>query len=97
MAAIYILSGYQNYFNRQIKPPKELVAAYPQNLVSYWDAGNVTTVVNFNPSDGVITHHTVGRPGNPYDGSGDYFLWTEDGVNVDSRWFIIESQRKCAG
>lgn len=93
MAAIYILSGYQNYFNRQIKEPKELVAAYPQNLVSYYDTGNVTQVINFNPSDGVITHHVVGRPENTYDGSGDYFLWTEDGVNVTSRWFIIESTR----
>lgn len=93
MAAIYILSGYQNYFNRQIKEPKELVAAYPQNLISYYDTGNVTQVLNFNPSDGVITHHVVGRPENPYDGSGDYFLWTEDGVNVTSRWFIIESTR----
>lgn len=93
MAAIYVLSGYQNYFNRQIKEPKELVAAYPQNLVSYYDTGDVNQVVNFNPSDGVITHHVVGRPENPYDGSGDYFLWTEDGVNVTYRWFIIESTR----
>lgn len=97
MAAIYILSGYQNYFNRQIKEPKELVAAYPQNLISYYDTGNVTQVLNFNPSDGVITHHIVGRPENSYDGSGDYFLWTEDGVNVTSRWFIIESTRTRQG
>ena len=97
MAAIYILSGYQNYFNRQIKEPKELVAAYPQNLVSYYDTGNVTQVINFNPADGVIAHHTVGRPENPYDGSGDYFLWSEDGVNVTSRWFIIESTRTRQG
>ena len=97
MAAIYILSGYQNYFNRQIKEPKELVAAYPQNLVSYYDTGNVTQVINFNPADGVIAHHTVGRPENPYDGSGDYFLWSEDGLNVTSRWFIIESTRTRQG
>ena len=97
MAAIYILSGYQNYFNRQIKEPKELVAAYPQNLVSYYDTGNVTQVLNFNPADGVIAHHTVGRPENPYDGSGDYFLWSEDGINVTSRWFIIESTRTRQG
>ena len=97
MAAIYILSGYQNYFNRQIKEPKELVAAYPQDLISYYDTGNVTQVINFNPADGVIAHHTVGRPENPYDGSGDYFLYTEDGVNVTSRWFIIESTRTRQG
>lgn len=97
MAAIYILSGYQNYFNRQIKEPKELVAAYPQNLVSYYDTGNVTQVINFNPADGVIAHHTVGRPDNPFDGLGDYFLYTEDGVNVTSRWFIIDSTRTRQG
>lgn len=97
MAAIYILSGYQNYFNRQIKEPKEMVAAYPSNYVSYWDAGNTTQVLNFNPSDGVITHHVVGRPDKPYDGSGDYFLWTEDGITVTSRWFIIESVRTRQG
>lgn len=97
MAAIYILSGYQNYFNRQIKEPKELVAAYPQDLISYYDTGNVTQVINFNPADGVIAHHTVGRPENPYDGLGDYFLYTEDGVNVTSRWFIIESTRTRQG
>lgn len=97
MAAIYILSGYQNYFNRQIKEPKELVAAYPQNLVSYYDTGNTTQVINFNPADGVIAHHTVGRPENPYDGLGDYFLWSEDGFNVTSRWFIIESTRTRQG
>lgn len=97
MAAIYILSGYQNYFNRQIKEPKEMVAAYPSNLVSYWDAGNTTQVLNFNPNDGVITHHIVGRPDKPFDGSGDYFLWTEDGITVTSRWFIIESKRTRQG
>lgn len=97
MAAIYILSGYQNYFNRQIKEPKELVAAYPQDLISYYDTGNVTQVINFNPADGVIAHHTVGRPENPYDGLGDYFLYTEDGVNVTSRWFIVESTRTRQG
>ena len=97
MAAIYILSGYQNYFNRQIKEPKELVAAYPQNLVSYYDTGNTTQVINFNPADGVIAHHTVGRPENPYDGLGDYFLWSEDGLNITSRWFIIESTRTRQG
>ena len=89
MAAIYILSGYQNYFNRQIKPPKELVAAYPQNLISYYD----NNIINFNPADGVITSHVLGRQSNPYDGSGDYFLYSQDGVNVTSRWFIIESVR----
>lgn len=93
MAAIYILSGYQNYFNRQIKPPKELVAAYPQNLVSYYDRD----IINFNPADGVITSHVLGRQSNPYDGSGDYFLYSQDGVNVTSRWFIIESLRNAYG
>ena len=57
----------------------------------------MTQVINFNPADGVIAHHTVGRPENPYDGSGDYFLYTEDGVNVTSRWFIIESTRTRQG
>lgn len=93
MAAIYILSGYQNYFNRQIKEPKELVAAYPQNLVSYYDRD----IINFNPADGVITSHVLGRQSNPYDGSGDYFLYSQDGVNVTSRWFIIESLRNAYG
>ena len=92
MPSIYILDNYNNYFNREIKTPKQKVAEYPNPY--YYEN---SSVLNFNPDDGVSTSYLSGRQSNPYDGLGDYLLYSDDGINVSSRWFIIESKRKCAG
>ena len=92
MPSIYILDNYNNYFNREIKMPRQTVAEYPDPY--YYEN---SSVLNFNPGDGVSTSHSLGRQTNPYDGLGDYLLYSDDGINVSSRWFIIESKRKCAG
>ena len=92
MPSIYILDNYNNYFNREIKTPRQTLAEYPDPY--YYEN---SSVLNFNPGDGVSTSHSLGRQTNPYDGLGDYLLYSDDGVNVSSRWFIIDSKRKCAG
>lgn len=91
MPSIYILSGFCNYFNRDKRRPRNTLTQYPDP--SYYD----NNIINFNPSDGVMTSHVLGRQSNPYDGSGDYFLYSEDGIKVTSRWFIIESVRNAYG
>ena len=87
MAQIYIYN-YNNYYNRQVK--KE------SNVAAYGDPVYYQSSINFNPNDGVNTTVTVGMVSSPYDGSGDYLLYTEDdatGVEIVSRWFIIDATR----
>ena len=93
MPSIFILKGWNNYFNRKIKKPLENISDY-NDFIDYEET---SLVLNFNPNDGVIATHILGRENNPYDGSGDYFIYSEDGITVSSRWFIIESVRKCKG
>ena len=93
MPSIFILKGWNNYFNRKIKKPLANISDY-NDFIDYEET---SLVLNFNPNDGVIATHILGRENNPYDGSGDYFIYSEDGITVSSRWFIIESVRKCKG
>lgn len=93
MPSVFVLSGWNNYFNRKIKKPLENVSDYNE-FITYEET---SLVLNFNPNDGVIANHILGRENNPYDGTGDYFIYSEDGSTVSSRWFIIEAVRKCKG
>ena len=90
MATLFIYH-YNNYYNRKLKKEEELQ-----------DYGNpiiveTGTFSNFNPNDGVTTKIILGRQNNPYDGSGDYLIYSENNVDITSRWFIIEQQRTMGG
>lgn len=82
---LYVLK-YNNYYNRKIKAPLPNVTDY-QNYI-YASLGQT----NFNPGDGVATHHDI-----PLDiDDGDYLI-VASGNQVVSRWFIIDHNRICIG
>lgn len=90
MATLYYYT-YNNYYNRRLKK-EDTLEAYGTPI--FIETGNN---LNFNPNDGVNTEDTAGRYGNPYNGNADYAIYSEDNVNITSRWFIIEQTRKLKG
>lgn len=81
---------FNNYYNRQVKR-LENVEAYRPYLIGS------RTVESFNPNDGVATILTLGGA-TLWDGDiPDYLVVSDDGVNVISRWFILEARRKRKG
>lgn len=88
MATLYAFK-FNNYYNRRVKKFDNL-NDYPEP--EYIETG---TYCNFNPNDGINTEIVLGRPGhNNYYGDCDYFIYSDDNVNITSRWFIIEQTRK---
>ena len=93
-----LLLHYNNYFNRIIKK-ENTIADYKAADADYKEASNI----NFNPGDGVNTSLVLGLGQNGSLFEGDEFDYlvaykVVDNVNViDSRWFIIEQDRKRAG
>ena len=82
---LYVLK-YNNYYNREIKAPLPNVTDYQDYI--YASLGQT----NFNPGDGVATHHDI-----PLDiDDGDYLI-VASGTQVVSRWFIIDHDRVCRG
>lgn len=82
---LYVLK-YNNYYNRKIKAPLPNVTDYQDYI--YASLGQT----NFNPGDGVATHHDI-----PLDiDDGDYLI-VASGTQVVSRWFIIDHDRICIG
>ena len=103
MKTLYILSGFNNYYNRMVKLPGDTREDYPQEIYTL-DA------TNFVPNDNVDTKHVVGTY--DYSGEGDYLIVTEMmQVPIDDkdpptlawkeivvqRWFIIDSVRNRQG
>lgn len=88
MPSIFIYN-YNNYYNRLFKREG--------SLALYGEPIHIQTGVNFNPNDGVNTQMDIGKAGNPYDGFGDYLIYSDDDVNITSRWFIIEAVRTRKG
>lgn len=82
---LYVLK-YNNYYNREIKAPLPNVTDYQKYL--YASLGQT----NFNPNDGVSTHHDVTLDID----DGDYLI-VASGNTVVSRWFIIDHSRICRG
>lgn len=88
MATLYVYKNFNNYYNRKLKKYNSLS-----------DYGDYTfietdTYCNFNPNDGIDTEHVLGRPGyNDYYGDCDYLIYSDDNINITSRWFIIEQKR----
>ena len=88
MATLYAFK-FNNYYNRRLKRFTAL-NDYPEP--EYIETG---TYCNFNPNDGINTEIILGRPGNNnYEGDCDYFIYSDDNVNITSRWFVIEQTRK---
>ena len=90
MATIYLYK-FNNYYNRTLKR-SESIEGYGEYL--YIETG---TNLNFSPSDGVETEHVVGRQNNPYYGDCDYLIYSEDNINITSRWFILKQVRVVKG
>ena len=93
-----LLLHYNNYFNRIIKK-ENTIADYKAADADYKEASNI----NFNHGDGVNTALVLGLGQNGSLFEGDEFDYlvaykVVDNVSViDSRWFIVEQDRKRAG
>ena len=93
-----LLLHYNNYFNRIIKK-ENTIAAYKAADSAYKEASNI----NFNPGDGVNTSLVLGlgQNGSLFVGDEFDYLVAYELVNnspvIDSRWFIVEQDRKRAG
>ena len=84
---LYFLK-FNNYYNRQLKlPTSKSINDYAAFTVGYLQN------TNFNPNDGVntIIEQLVERP------DADYVLYSEDGSTIDSKWYIIDSERETSG
>lgn len=92
MSTIYILSNFNNYYNRIVKKEDSISDYIDKYTVEYELSG-----VNFVPQDGVDTTHVFGCSLEPYSGKGDYLIEVDENSEIVSRWFIIESVRDRAG
>lgn len=91
MSAIYAFK-FNNYYNRKLKKYESL-DDYPEP-----DFIETDTYCNFNPNDGINTSIVLGRPGNnDCYGDCDYLIYSDNNVDITSRWFIIEQKRKMKG
>lgn len=88
MKTLYILSGFNNYYNRMVKLPGDTTEDYPEPIY-------ILDATNFVPNDSVNTEHVVGTY--DYDGMGDYLLVVDSPNEVVQRWFIIDSVRNRQG
>ena len=86
----YVLSGFNNYYNRLVKR---------FDTLEEYESFILHTQQNFNfvPNDNVNTQVVLGSNVNLYDGTGDYLLVVNELNEIVSRWFIIESVRDRAG
>jgi hypothetical protein len=87
---IYVLSGFNNYYNRIVKK-FDTVEEYESYVL------HTQQDYNFVPNDNVNTQITLGSNVNTYNGEGDYVLAVNEFNEIVSRWFIIESVRDRAG
>lgn len=87
---IYVLSGFNNYYNRIVKKFDTIEEYEPYVL-------HIQQNFNFVPNDNVNTQVVLGNLGNQYTGEGDYLLAVNELNEIVSRWFVIESVRDRAG
>ena len=92
MPNLYFLSGFNNYYNRQIKLPNtKKIADFDPNLIV-----KTEEVDSFKPNDTVMTKIEVNyweEPELPDATTLDYLLVSENGIDIDSRWFILDRVR----
>lgn len=90
---LYIYN-YNNYYNRTVKKAGDNISDYE----SYLYYGPITGVYGFTPGNGVDTVQILGSNLHIYDGQGNYLIAHDPATNkIDSRWFIIDSNRTRAG
>ena len=93
-----LLLHYNNYFNRIIKK-ENTIADYKAADADYKEVSNI----NLNPGDGVNTSIVLGlgQNGNIFGNDEFDYLVAYEVVGeanvIDSRWFIVEQDRKRAG
>ena len=80
---LYFLN-YNNYYNRIVKRENTLA-----DYLEYQVGEPVQGVINWNPRDGVSTEQVLNSWG--YD-TPDYMLAVNEEGEIDSRWFVIESE-----
>lgn len=92
LATLYYLSGFNNYYSRQIKMPlaRTVDEFLPWSVIT-------TKPTNFNPTDGVDTAIDVNYNGLDDAIELDYLVVSSDNVNVDSKWFVVERKRNLTG
>lgn len=91
---LYLLKGFNNYFNRRIK--------LSDTLTDYTSGRDIFVLedTNFNPNDYISANHIIGSSSNPYNKSWnpDYVLEVDPSDNtIIRRWFVIEFIRKMNG
>lgn len=94
---IFGFKNFNNYYNRKVKGQgitniSDFVDAFGEFSYIQTD-----TYGNFNERDGVATSHILGVQDNPYFGDCDYILVCQDNNNIDSRWFIVDQDKKMFG
>ena len=89
MKYLYFLK-YNNYANRTVKfeaSVSDYLGTENENLIV-----SIQDVKLWNPNDGITT--TMVTPNNTdFSTEPDYFITSDNGVDVESRWFIIENVR----
>lgn len=80
---------YNNYYNRIVKRPSNLLSSYSDYFL-----GSGLSGVSFNPNDGVDTTYRCKRNFNEI---GNYLICSLDNIFVHSRWFIIDANRDMSG
>ena len=94
---IYGFKNFNNYYNRKLKGQEYT------NISDFMDAfGDFSyiqtdTYGNFNENDGVATSQVLGAQDNPYYGDCDYLLVCYDNNTIDSRWFVVDQDKKMYG
>ena len=89
---LYYLSGFNNYYNRQIKKPLY------RNISDFEEWVVLTTEpMSFNPNDGVATQVVVNYGDLDDRLELDYVLVSEDNNTIDSKWWVVERVRNLAG
>lgn len=78
---IELLSGYNSYYNRQVKV---------HNDYTQWAVYELLNV-NFNPNDGVRTEHIINYPSDA--ATPDYLLVYDEDDNIVYRWFVLDAVR----
>lgn len=95
MVSIYYLSGFNNYYNRTILLPQSTkVDDYRDYIVK------VDNIENFNPNDNVMTELVANYWEGVVEGKAvdditsiDYVLISSNGIDVSSKWFVLDRQR----
>ena len=98
MASLYFFS-YNNYYNRIVKgyefsTVREFIDNTEDGAYKYLETG---TNLSFNPGDHIMAKFRAGRQNNIFDSDCDYVIYSDDNINITSRWYIIEQTRIMKG